>query len=134
MKNFLILISVLLLLSCTSNTIYKKPENLIPKDTMRLLIQEMFIASSAKNVKNINLEKNVNYIPFVYDKFKIDSTRFYTSNEYYMSKIDDYHTILTEVKEHLEVLKDSLYEVKKNEDSLKRVEIQKVNTLKKNAK
>jgi hypothetical protein len=37
--------------SCTSNTIFEKPKDLIPKDTMSLLIQEMMIASAAKKYK-----------------------------------------------------------------------------------
>ena len=57
MKKISSIFLFIFLVSCTSNTIFKEPKDLIPKDTMSLLIQEMMIASSAKNVKNINLEK-----------------------------------------------------------------------------
>ena len=41
-------------------------------------------------------------MPYVYDKFKIDSTRFDHSNYYYMSKIDMYQEILKNAKNSLE--------------------------------
>ena len=82
-----LLITVILFSGCISNTIYEKPNDLIPKDSMVLLIQEMTIASSAKMVKTVNLQRNINYFPFVFEKFKIDSTRFAKSSFYYTSKI-----------------------------------------------
>ena len=109
-----------LLSSCTSNTIFEKPKDLIPKDSMSLLIQEMMIAYSAKNVKNIHLEKKINYMPFVYDKFKIDSVRFQNSNLYYVTKIDLYQEIFKDVKEKLEKRKEELAILKKQMDSIRK--------------
>ena len=106
--------------SCTSNTIFEKPKDLIPKDTMSLLIQEMMIASSAKNIKNIHLEKKINYMPFVYDTFKIDSVRFQNSNSYYVTKIDLYKEIFTDVKAKLEKKKEELVILKKQMDSIRK--------------
>ena len=52
MKNILIvLISLSILASCTGNTIYEKPEDLIPKDSMILLLKDLYLASSAKGIK-----------------------------------------------------------------------------------
>ncbi|WP_435414024.1 DUF4296 domain-containing protein [Polaribacter aestuariivivens] len=102
MKKISTLFIVIFLVSCTSNTIFEKPKDLIPQDTMSLLLQEMVIAGSAKFIKNKNNEKNINYMPFVYEKFKIDSTRFMESNLYYMSKIDMYQDLLDSAKKSLE--------------------------------
>ena len=118
MKRLILLFSAFLFLSnCTSNTIYKKPTDLIPKDTMVILIQEMLIASASKNVKTINLQRKIDYFPFVYDRFKIDSTRFQKSSFYYISKIDTYTEILAQVKKGLEIEKekyrDSLSKLKR---------------------
>ena len=120
MKNSCFIFCLIVLLSCTSNTIFEKPKDLIPKDTMSLLIQEMMIASSAKNMKNINLEKKINYMPFVYETFKIDSVRFQRSNFYYMTKIDLYQEIFTDVKNKIEAKRDKLSSIKKELDSIKR--------------
>ncbi|MDB9736225.1 DUF4296 domain-containing protein, partial [Polaribacter sp.] len=86
---------------------------------MSLLLQEMVIASSAKFMKNKEQQKNINYMPLVYEKFKIDSTRFETSNQYYMSTIDKYQEILEGAKANLESRKDSFKEIKTRLDSLR---------------
>lgn len=126
MKNTGYIFLVILLVSCTSNTIFEKPDDLIPKDTMSLLVQEMSVATSAKYINNKNFEKRINYMPLVYDRFKIDSVRFQTSNMYYMSKIDLYQEILTDAKENLEKQKSFFDEIKTRTDSLRADSIQKI--------
>ncbi|MGK0447511.1 MAG: hypothetical protein ACJA2M_001286 [Polaribacter sp.] len=118
MKNTSYLLVFIFLVSCTSNTIFEKPKDLIPKDTMSLLIQEMMIASSAKYVKNKNFEKKIEYMSLVYDQFKIDSTRFQTSNLYYMSKIDVYQEIFVNAKVRLEKQKAFHEEINNKKDSI----------------
>ena len=68
---------------------------------MVILIQQMLIASSSKNVKTINLQRKIDYFPFVYDRFKIDSTRFQKSSFYYISKIEAYDEILAGSKKRV---------------------------------
>lgn len=106
--------------SCTSNTILEKPKDLIPKDTMNLIFQDLFIASSATFFNNKNLQKNINYMPLVYDKYKIDSSRFKRSNLYYMSKIDDYQKIMAKVNDGLQVKKEKLQKEKAIIDSIRK--------------
>ena len=86
MKKYSYIFVLLILFSCTSNTIFKKPKDLIPKDSMSHLIQEMYIASSAKFIKNNKQQNKINYMPFVNEVYNIDSSRFQNSNYYYMSK------------------------------------------------
>ncbi|WP_435253812.1 DUF4296 domain-containing protein [Tenacibaculum sp. A30] len=109
----------ILLVSCTSNTIYKKPENLISKDSMVLLLTDMYIASSAKNQKNKFLEREDNYMFLVYEKYKIDTTRFDISNVYYTSQVDEYTEILKKVKRNIDSLATFYKEKKKEQDSIK---------------
>lgn len=120
MKNLIYISVILLLYSCTSNTIFEKPEDLIPKDSMSLLIQEMNIASSSRYIKNKNLEKNINYMTLVYDRFRIDSIRFQTSNLYYMSKVDLYQEILNDAKTSLKEQKEYFDSIKKSKDSIRK--------------
>ena len=121
-------ISLLLIFlsSCTSNTIFKKPEDIIPKDTMSLLIQDMMIASSAKFIKNTNKQKKINYMSFVYDKYKIDSVRFQNSNFYYISKIDLYEEIITDAKVKLENKKKFFTKLKARQDSINKLKRKKI--------
>lgn len=125
MKKISYLFIFTFLFSCTSNTIFEKPKDLIPKDTMSLLIQEMSIATSSKYLKNKNLEKNIEYMPLVYDRFRIDSARFQTSNMYYMSTIDLYQEILVDAKASLEKQKIFFDKIKKRKDSLRKDSISK---------
>ena len=118
MKKISYLFIFICFLSCTSNTIFEKPKDLIPRDTMSLLLQEMMIASSAKFIENKKQQKNINYMPFVYDKFKIDSTRFGISNYYYMSKIDMYQEILENAKNSLESRSDVFNKIRTKIDSI----------------
>ena len=106
-------------MACTSNTIIKKPDNLIPKNQMEDLITDMLIAAGSENIKNINLERNVNYFPLIFEKYGIDSTRFKESNYYYTSQIDDYEKILRKVDVRLKALKEKLDNEIKLQDSLK---------------
>lgn len=120
-----------MLCSCTSNTIFEKPKDLIPKDTMSLLVQEMMVASSATFIKNKDMERNINYMPLVYDKFKIDSVRFQTSNLYYMSKIDAYKLIFEDAKNSLKQQKEYYDKIKSRKDSIRQDSIKRTKDLKK---
>jgi hypothetical protein len=120
MKKISSLFVFIFFLSCTSNTIFEKPKNLIPRDTMSLLLQEMMIASSAKFIKNMKQQKNINYMPYVYDKFKIDSSRFDRSNYYYMSKIDIYQEILENAKNSLDSKSDVFNKIRTKIDSIRK--------------
>lgn len=136
MRKILLFLIAIFLVSCTSNTILKKPKDLIPKDTMVLLLTDLFIAKSAFVEKNTLNERKVNYIPLVYNKYKIDSSRFSTSNFYYTSKLEEYELIYMEVKEGLEKKKLEIEElIKKNigkEKSLEKYDNIKVDFSKKN--
>jgi hypothetical protein len=131
MKKLSFLLLFIFLVSCTSNTIFEKPKDLIPRDTMSLLMQDMMIASSAKFVKNINNQKKVTYMAFVYDKYKIDSLRFQNSNYYYTSKIDLYEEIINDAKVQLEKKKDFYSNIKTTQDSIRNDSIKKIKRKKK---
>ena len=111
MKKAVLLLMVLFLGSCTSKTILKKPKDLIPKDTMVLLLTDLNIAKSAYNKKNLNNERNINYVVLVYNKYKIDSTRFLNSNYYYTSKLEEYDLIFKEVKKSLLLQREVLNKI-----------------------
>ncbi len=103
MKRLQFFIPILFLfVSCTGNTIYKKPEDLIPRDSMVLLLTDMHIAAAARQTKNKFNKKDVNYMHFIFEKYKIDSTRFESSNTYYTSIIDSYDKLLNNVKLNLQ--------------------------------
>lgn len=113
-----IIITLLFIYGCTSNTIYKKPEDLIPQDQMIDLMVDIYMANAALNMPNTADVRNIQYLPLVYYKYHIDSTRFKSSNFYYMTKIKDYKIISQSVVDKLSALK-KIHEIAlKRTDSL----------------
>ena len=92
-KKVLIFFLLIVFISCTSTTIYKKPDRLISKEKMIELWTDIYIARGAKHIKTKDLRKNINYTPLVLKKHQIDSLQFRESNLYYTSKIDEYEKI-----------------------------------------
>lgn len=119
-KYFYILFLTLFLINCTSNTIIKKPDDLISKDQMVDLLTDMFLAIGGENIKNIHLERRVNYFPLVFEKYQIDSTQFKESNFYYISKIDDYDEILRRVDKRLKAQREVFEKERELQDSIRR--------------
>lgn len=126
MKHIYYFFCAFFLFSCTSNTILEKPKDLIPKDSMSLLIEEMMIASSSRYIKNKFQENEVNYMTLVYERFKVDSVRFQTSTLYYMSKIDEYQKILEKATTSIEAKKELYASQKILQDSLRKDSIKKI--------
>ncbi len=106
MLRILVIVSFFLLASCTSRTIYKKPDDLISKDQMVDMWTDIYIAHAARAVKNSNLERKVNYMPFIYEKYQIDSARFMRSNIYYTSKVEVYEELFKKVEERITNMRD----------------------------
>lgn len=105
------------MISCTSNTIYKKPDHLLEKEKMIAIWTDIYIARGAKHIKTKDLRKNINYIPLVLKKHQIDSLQFSESNLYYTSKIDDYEKMFLEVEKRLKE-KQEIYNPKSDIDSI----------------
>ena len=62
---------------------------------------DIYIANGTQTVKNKKLEKRMNYFPFIYQKYNIDSVRFMKSNIYYTSKIEEYEEMFQKVEKKL---------------------------------
>ena len=113
------------LVSCESKVDYEKPKDLIPKEVMIDLLYDMHLAVGSSNLRNKNLERDRNYMSIVYEKYKIDSTRFAISNIYYTSQVDEYEEIFEEVEKRLEVLQS---EYQNERDSIIQESMRKENT------
>jgi len=120
MKQLFYIFSILIFLSsCTSNTIYKKPKDLISQEQMVDLLVDMQLAVGAKSMKNIE-ERRSNYMPLVYEKYNVDSARFARSNFYYSTRIDDYTKILQAVKVRFDSLKNKYEKLLRENDSIEK--------------
>ena len=128
-KPFIALILFSLLTSCSSNTIFEEPKDLIPKDSMVLLLKDLVLATTAKGFRNFKQINRFNYVHLVYEKYKIDSLRFKQSNFYYISKVDVYEPMLNEVISLLEDEESKFKEIKRVKDSIKNDSIEQIHFL-----
>lgn len=117
-RTILVILTILFVYACTSNTIYKKPDDLIDEDVMVELIVDIHLASAAKSAKNNYGKYGVNYMPLIYEKYKIDSARFVRSSFYYASDIDVETKLLKRVQSRIEQLKNKNAELVEIQDSL----------------
>jgi len=138
MKQLKYILLIVLIISCKNNSIDKpkKPDNLIPKDSMVEILYDISLISSAKGV-NKKLLENKGIVPedYIFKKHNIDSLQFALSNEYYAFNLDTYEDIynsvklkLEEDKKHFQTIvfveqkeKDSLNKIKRKQDSIKRI-------------
>ena len=91
MKNSWVYIVVFVLLVSCGEELIPKPENLIPKDKMADIIQEMVLVNAAKSSNSTVLaQNNIDPTEFVFKKYGIDSLQFVESVRYYVSLPNDY--------------------------------------------
>jgi len=120
MKKLTILLLSLFVFSCTSNTIFEKPKNLIPKDSLIDLLVDMQLAIGARSGKNLDEKYGLDYMPLVYEKYNIDSARFAESSFYYSTDVDHYTKILKTVKARLKKMDEENQLIIDELDSIKK--------------
>jgi hypothetical protein len=119
----LIYILVFFFIGCNTIEKPKKPENLISKENMADIMYDVFLLNSAKGVNKKVLEMNGIFPEnYVFEKYKIDSTQFANSNNYYAYDVKTYQSIINSVKEKID-LKKQEYEAL---DKLEELEKQRI--------
>lgn len=127
-----------LVFSCKNNSIDKpkKPDNLIPKDSMVEILYDLTIINSAKGVNKYILEsKGVIPEDYIFKRHNIDSVQFVLSNEYYAYDLKKYEEIYNKVKAklnndlaHFNALAE---EEEKTKDSINQLRRQELDSIKK---
>jgi len=117
-KSWIYTVVLLLLASCGEELI-TKPDNLIPKDKMVEIIQEMAVMNVAKSTNaDVLRENNIDPTDFVLKKFGVDSLQFVESDRYYVSKPGEYQDIYETVEKRLQAKGKAMGETKRVRDSL----------------
>lgn len=112
------IIALLLLISCGEELI-DKPDNLIPKEKMINIIEEMAVINAAKSTNADMLRKNqVDPTDFILKKYEVDSLQFVESDRYYVSKPVEYKDIYETVEKRLEAKGKAMGETKRIRDSI----------------
>lgn len=111
---------VLLVFSCAEK-LMKKPENLIAKDKMIDIVEDLTILKAAKSTNVSVLQKNdLDPMSYIFEKYAIDSASFVDSDRYYASIPEEYEAIYTTVEERVTAERDRRKELKRVNDSIKR--------------
>lgn len=123
MKKALLILCVLFF-SCAEKLL-EKPENLISKDKMVDIVEDLTLIKAAKSTNGSVLERyDIETMNYIYDKYTIDSVGLAESNKYYASLPDEYAEIYTKVEERIKAERDRLKEERKIQDSIKKAERQ----------
>jgi len=119
MKKSFLFIFLIVFFSCAEKLL-DKPKNLIEKDKMILILNDLAIVNAAK-VTNAQILSNHKIDPtaYIFEKHNIDSIQFVESDRYYASIPEIHEEIYTAVEAKLEVEKTRLEDVRKRKDSLK---------------
>ncbi|MFK7812873.1 MAG: DUF4296 domain-containing protein [Maribacter sp.] len=123
MKKSLLFLLLILIFSCAEKLL-DEPDNLIPKEKMILILNDLAIANAAK-VTNSEILRNHEIEPtnYIFVKYAIDSIQFVESDRYYASIPEEHEEIYMAVEAKLETEKDRIANAKKVRDSLKALDM-----------
>ena len=131
MKRFRFLILSILALACTEAVI-EKPKNLIGRARMVNIYYDLaIIASMNATGPNVLKENHIETMPYIYEKYGVDSLQFAQSDLYYASIPLQYQTMYQEVEARLQS-EQKFYEGERDKkaDSLKEANQKKTDSLK----
>jgi hypothetical protein len=113
------------ILACAEEAI-EKPDNLIPRERMAEILYDLAIINAANSTNpSLLQDNNVRAMPYIFDKYGIDSTQFMSSDIYYASRPADYESIYKVVEARLKVQKDSMEEERRKKSDSIRTEAEK---------
>jgi hypothetical protein len=106
LKILVILTSVLLFASCSDEmTVFPEPDNLIPKDTMVMVLKEMTLMESHIQSKYIHVARFQKTMLLsgnaILDKYHVTATRYEESMNYYGSHQVEMQEIYSEILDQL---------------------------------
>ena len=116
----LVLLTVLTVLACQDSYRVQKPDLLIEKEEMMLIVEDMMILDAAKTSSKKPLElNNIQVYNFITSKYKVDSLKLRQNLEYYNLQFSDNLEIYDTIKSRLEAKKARVDSLVKIQDSLK---------------
>ncbi len=120
--------------ACAEKVI-EPPEDLISKEKMTNILYDLALLNSAKSTNKAVLQKySVEVMPYLYEKYEIDSVQFTKSDLYYASIPLEYEAIYTEIESRLEKEVDKMDEERKQKTEAAREKSKKLrDSLKSNA-
>lgn len=110
MRNFLVLLIGVVLVSCSKNPV-PKPDNLLDEEVMTDILFDISILQATEGAMPDKLtSEKINIETYIYEKYKIDSSTYYQNIRFYAGDAKKYQ------KMHLELMNrfDTLLKSKTN--------------------
>lgn len=102
MKQLLVILLVVLIISCSNNPV-PKPDNLLSEEVMKDILFDVAILQAAESTVGYRLtQNNIKLTPFIYKKYKIDSLTYYQNQKYYAADLKKYKKMYREILERLD--------------------------------
>lgn len=127
MKVLNYLFIILFLIGCQEVKRPIKPDNLISKDKMVLILSESYTGNAARSINNRIMRNDIIELDsLIFKKFGIDSLQFAQSNAYYASQLNDYIEILKKVEERLVNQKAEIDTIIKREAKIRKDSLERL--------
>jgi len=116
MRNFILLVFLIIMMSCQENKNFDKPENLIDVPTMENIVYDLLLMQSIQsNAYTADQMETYFGNEYIYLKYNIDSLQLAESELYYTKFPKVYLDIHKKVLARFTKLKDSMENVAKKE-------------------
>lgn len=113
-RNFLSLILISMILSCSSTGAVEKPDNLIKESVMERVLYDIIVLEAMSTFKPKNPDfESVYGKPYIYKKYGIDSLQLVQSDNYYAKFPRIYTRMYSNIQKRMGKVKDSLTEMDK---------------------
>ncbi len=124
MKKIAFILIIMFIGACAENLL-EKPDNLIAKEKMVDILNDLAILNAAKNSNSkVLIQHGLDPMPFIYTKYDIDSLQFVNSDRYYASLPEEHEKIYLAVEAKLNQEKERLISAKSLQDSLNKIKAQ----------
>ena len=102
MKQLLIILLGLIIISCSNNPV-PKPDNLLSEDVMKDMLFDVAVLQAAETTVAYKLnQNNIKLTSFIYKKYKIDSLTYYQNQKFYAANPKKYKKMYKEILERLD--------------------------------
>lgn len=106
----------------------EKPENLISREKMIDILNDLALVNAAKTTNPaILIENGIDPTTYIFTKYAIDSLQFVESDRYYASIPEEHEKIYRAVEARLETEKNRIEKLRKIKDSIKAIEMKAAN-------
>ena len=125
-RGFIGIVIFFLAFSCKEKLI-EPPEDLIPESQMTEILYDLALINGLRSTNNTVLDQyEIETMPYLYEKYGIDSLQFVKSDEYYASVPAIYQTMYSTIKDRLDNKIDEIDKLRQQKTDSARARTKKI--------